>query len=82
MYLPAICISMLQQCNQTPCFSGATGGLLPEVRVTRKLKFWKQLMLMESKEIKHLIVLCDCEYVFCLKKSLENCREIKNGILH
>lgn len=67
----AICISMLlfdNKCHQTT-------GHLPEVRVTGKLRFWKQTMSNENRQItlfsKCFIVLCDCKEVLFLKKSLK-----------
>lgn len=54
-------VVVLQQCNQTyVAGTAATSVHLPKVRITRKQKFWKQMMLKENKQVisfsKHLLL--------------------------
>lgn len=66
-------VTIRQQCQQTTGYS-------PDIRVTRKLKFWKQSMSNENRQIiifsKCFIILYDCKEVLFLKKSLK-VKEIK-----
>lgn len=49
---------------------------LPGIRVTGKLKFWKQIMVTEDKQISlfstYFIILCDFEVFFCFFFQLES----------
>ena len=64
---PLHCYSKIMYPNIN-VFPEVNSEYLPGIRVTGKLKFWKQIMITENKQIilfsKYFIILCDFEKFF------------------